>query len=118
MGFNSGLTSVTGSVTSVIKPRTTINIHQVGTSSTVNVYQVPAGKKFFLMGMDHNAAADTFTVDKDDGTTSGFQGVSTVSNGFTFSSSVPIWEYAAGEHLVALITNAQRMNFWGYLEDV
>jgi len=97
----------------------TINAYIAANGGSQDIYTVPAGQEFYLMGacIEGGAAvATTLTVLKDDGATQVLIINTGVQSGNqSFSSSVPIWKYAAGEDVKIIGTNTYKVNVWGVL---
>lgn len=125
----SGLTSITGSVSvnnatafpSASSSQTLVsNVYAVSSpGNSEDVYTVPAGKTFYLMGFAFtNAGAATGVVYIF--TNAGgiyFYGTSAVGSFSGVSGSIPIYSVAATEKLKVRMDNANmRFNYWGYIQ--
>lgn len=131
MSFNfNGITStnvtINGAVAAMPLPASTqtiINVSTTGNGVVQDAYTVPAGKTFYLFGASiTNAGGDRLLqIFKTNGSTEliRIQSTQNLANwlilNMPFSSSVPIWAYAAGEIVKCKCTDTIDYNINGIL---
>lgn len=120
MSFDSGLTSVTGSVSvtttnqiSVLGTnQTQVNVVATGNGAVQNAYTTTSGKTFYLMGIQCSAGY-VATFYKNDGTTAVLQHQSGAQTAPATASPTPIAVYTSGQVVKVNASNTSTYYFWG-----
>lgn len=118
MSYQSGQTSVTGSVQATGSlpilgtSQTFINVNGSGTGSTITAYTVTSGKTFYLYGFQESVGY-IGVVYKNDGTTTvvSHQCSGTVQSPIV--SSVPMAVYTSGQLVKVNASNSSTFWLWG-----
>ena len=118
MSYNSGQTSVTGSVQAtgscpvVGTSQTFVNVNGAGNGTTQTAYTVTTGKTFYLYGFQESVGY-IGVVYKNDGTTVVVTHQQSGTAQMPFASSVPIAVYTSAQLVKVNASNSSTYWLWG-----